>query len=121
MLLDAEDRHVLWNQRYAEMLGEARDALFVGARFEDTVRAGLKKGRYADAVGQDEDWVARRMLALRQSENSFELHLPGNRWFRVDERRTADGGSIGVRVDITELKRREASLRLLSQEIRCQC
>ena len=53
------------------------------------------------------------MAALRQSENSFELHLPGDRWFRVDERRTADGGSIGVRIDITELKRREASLRLL--------
>ena len=30
-----------------------------------------------------------------------------------EERRTADGGSIGVRVDITDLKRREASFRLL--------
>ncbi len=113
VLLDADDRYVLWNQRYAEMLGDARDALFVGARFEDTVRAGIKKGCYADVTGQDEGWVARRMAALRQSKNSFELHLPGDRWFRVDERRTADGGSIGVRVDITELKRREASLRLL--------
>ena len=32
---------------------------------------------------------------------------------RVEERRTADGGHVGVRIDITELKKREASFRLL--------
>jgi diguanylate cyclase (GGDEF)-like protein/PAS domain S-box-containing protein len=34
----------------------------------------------------------------------------------VEERRTTDGGSIGVRIDITDLKRREASFRLLFEE-----
>ena len=29
------------------------------------------------------------------------------------ERRTSDGGSVGIRVDITDLKRKEASFRLL--------
>ena len=47
---------------------------------------------------------------------SHEQHLPGDRWVRVEERRTADGGSIGVRIDITDLKRREASFRLLFEE-----
>ncbi len=32
---------------------------------------------------------------------------------RIEERRTKDGGSIGVRIDITDLKQREASFRLL--------
>jgi diguanylate cyclase (GGDEF)-like protein/PAS domain S-box-containing protein len=45
-----------------------------------------------------------------------EQQLPGDKWVRVEERRTADGGSIGVRVDITDLKRREASFRLLFEE-----
>ena len=31
----------------------------------------------------------------------------------IEERRTSDGGIIGLRVDITEMKRREASFRLL--------
>jgi hypothetical protein len=35
---------------------------------------------------------------------------------RIEERRTADGGSIGIRVDITDLKRSEASFRLLFEE-----
>jgi len=113
VLLDAEDRHVVWNERYAAMMGEVRDALVVGAPFEDMVRLGVKKAIYADDAMRGVDWVARRMAGHRLPENSFEMRLPGDRWFRVDERRTADGGSVGVRVDITELKRREASLRLL--------
>ena len=52
--------------------------------------------------------------ALPQS--SHEQQLPGDRWTRIEERRTADGGSIGIRVDITDLKRSEASFRLLFEE-----
>jgi diguanylate cyclase (GGDEF)-like protein/PAS domain S-box-containing protein len=113
VLLDAEDRHVLWNHRYAELYGEARDAVTFGARFEDVLRAGLANGQYLRGRGREEEWLAERLAAHRLPEHSFELQLPGDRWIRVDERRTADGGSIGVRVDITELKRREGSLRLL--------
>jgi diguanylate cyclase (GGDEF)-like protein/PAS domain S-box-containing protein len=112
VLFDAEDRHVLWNHRYAEMYGDARDSLVVGARFEDTLRAGMAKGNYVNK-GREEEWLAERLAGHRRPENSFELQLPGDRWVRVDERRTADGGSIGVRIDITESKRREESLRLL--------
>ncbi len=112
VLFDAEDRHVLWNHRYAEMYGDARDSVVVGARFEDTLRAGMAKGNYVNK-GHEEEWLAERLAGHRRPENSFELQLPGDRWVRVDERRTADGGSIGVRIDITELKRREESLRLL--------
>jgi diguanylate cyclase (GGDEF)-like protein/PAS domain S-box-containing protein len=52
--------------------------------------------------------------ALPQSTQ--EQQLDGDRWVRIEERRTADGGSIGVRIDITDLKRREASFRLLFEE-----
>jgi diguanylate cyclase (GGDEF)-like protein/PAS domain S-box-containing protein len=113
VLFDAEDRHVLWNQRYAELLGEARDALAVGVSFEDIVRASLAKGRYAGDGGRGEAWVEQRLAGHRRAENSFEMMLTGGQWIRVDERRTADGGSIGVRIDITQMKRREESLRLM--------
>ena len=42
-----------------------------------------------------------------------EQHLADGRWIMIEERRTSDGGVIGLRVDITEMKRREASFRLL--------
>ena len=47
----------------------------------------------------------------RQTENTRELQLANGRWVRIHENRTANGGSIGVRIDITELKLREEELR----------
>ncbi|MBZ0146257.1 MAG: PAS domain S-box protein [Pseudorhodoplanes sp.] len=112
-LFDSENRYVLWNRRYAEMHADVFDNLAVGMRFEDVVSAAVAKGRYPEAVGREEDWLAERFLSHGQARATREYHLPGDRWIRVDERRTADGGSIGVRVDITDLKRREESFRLL--------
>ncbi len=112
-LFDAEDRFVLWNRRFAEMHADIFDALAVGARFEDFVRDALMKGRYPAASGHEEEWLATRMAEHRKPASSQEYRLPGNRWLRVEERRTADGGSIGVRTDITEFKRREESFRLM--------
>jgi diguanylate cyclase (GGDEF)-like protein/PAS domain S-box-containing protein len=108
VLLDAEDRYVLWNRRFAEIYPVSQ-----GVRFEDNVRAGLAAGLHPDAAGREEAWLAERMERHRRSQDAHEQRVSGDRWVRVEERRTADGGSIGMRIDITDLKRREASFRLL--------
>ena len=113
VLFDADDRYVLWNRRYAEMYADGRDDLIVGRRFEDLLRLGLSLGQYPDAVGREKEWLADRLARHVQRNNSHEQWTSDGRWIRVEERRTADGGSIGVRVDITELKASEASFRLL--------
>jgi len=82
-------------------------------RFEDTLRSGLARGQYPEAEGREEDWLAERITRHRQPLSSHEQCLPGDRWVRIEERRTSDGGNIGVRIDITDLKRRESSFRLL--------
>jgi diguanylate cyclase (GGDEF)-like protein/PAS domain S-box-containing protein len=45
-----------------------------------------------------------------------EQEMRDGRWVRYDDRRLSDGSTIGVRVDITDLKRREESFRLLFDE-----
>jgi diguanylate cyclase (GGDEF)-like protein/PAS domain S-box-containing protein len=116
VIFDADDRYVLWNRRYAEIYAESRDFLRVGARFEDTVRAGLERGQYPDAKGREEEWLRERLTRHAEPQSSHEQQLPNDRWLRIEERRTADGGRIGMRVDITDLKGREASFRLLFEE-----
>ena len=113
VLLDGDDRLVMWNRKYAEIYPRANDIMVAGARFEDLLRAGLAAGQYREAVGREEEWLDERLKRHALPSNSFEQRLDQNRWVRVEERRTADGGSIGVRIDITELKRREESFRLL--------
>lgn len=114
-LFDADDRYVLWNRRYAEVYAHAHPAvgLTVGMRFEEALRTALAQGQFLDAVGREEEWLAERLARHASLESVHEQHLRGDRWIRVLERRTDDGGSIGVRIDITDLKQREASFRLL--------
>ncbi|HMJ43960.1 MAG TPA: PAS domain S-box protein [Pseudolabrys sp.] len=109
--LDADNRFVRWNSRYLEIYPHLRKRVAVGVRFEHILREGLEA--VPGAAGHEEEWIAERMAQLAQPYSTYEQMLPHGRWVRVEERRTADGGSIGSRVDITELKNREASFRLL--------
>jgi diguanylate cyclase (GGDEF)-like protein/PAS domain S-box-containing protein len=111
-VFDAEDRFVMWNSRYAEMYPNA-GRLAVGMRFEEFLRERLKLGSIPEARGREEDWLAQRLARHRQPAHVEEQRFGEDQWLRIEERRTAEGGSITVRVDITELKRREASFRLL--------
>ena len=116
VVLDPDDRYVLWNRRYSELYSESQSALVAGMRFEDTLRHGLARGQYPDAKGCEEEWLQERLACHAQPQSMHEQQIAGDRWIRIEERRTADGGSIGIRVDITDLKRREASFRLLFEE-----
>ncbi|HEX9471787.1 MAG TPA: EAL domain-containing protein [Bradyrhizobium sp.] len=116
VILDADDRYVLWNRRYAEAYAESLEAIARGVSFEETLRFGLARGQYPDAKGREEQWLRERLARHAQPQSTHEQQLTGDRWVRIEERRTADGGSIGIRVDITDLKRREASFRLLFEE-----
>ncbi|WP_325019229.1 EAL domain-containing protein [Bradyrhizobium sp.] len=113
---DRDDRLVLWNRQYADIYSLGHDILRAGMTFEEVVRDGLSRGLYADAIGREEEWLSERLARRMQDHCSHEQQLAGDRWLRIEERRTADGGNIGVRIDITELKRREASFRLLFEE-----
>src|SRR5579863_925527 len=110
VLFDANDRYVMWNRRFAELHEWEGFRLNSEMTFEDTLRAGLKAGRFpeAEAAGDKEAWLAARLARHRGAENEEEQALHGNRWLKIMERRTSDGGSVGIRIDITDLKRKEA-------------
>ncbi len=112
-LFDPQDRYVMWNPRYAEFYAASAEAIAAGSSFEETLRFGLARGQYPGAAGHEEEWIAERLARHRQESSSHEQQLDDGRWVRVEERRTANGGSVGVRVDITDLKKREDSFRLL--------
>ncbi|HVY58606.1 MAG TPA: EAL domain-containing protein [Xanthobacteraceae bacterium] len=112
VLFDADDRLVMWNRRYAELF-EFGDALTPGMSFEDLLRARLASSNVPVMQDDPEAWFSERLARHRAPANTHEQELPGDHWLRIEERRTADGGNIGVRIDITDLKRREASFRLL--------
>ena len=101
-IFDAEDRHVLWNKKYAELYSHSRDLIAAGARFEDVLRAGLARGQYPQAAGHEEEWLQNRLMQHRQVNARHEQNLASGRCVRIEERRTPEGDEIapcGGRLD----------------------
>jgi diguanylate cyclase (GGDEF)-like protein/PAS domain S-box-containing protein len=113
VFLDPEGRYILWNKKYAEIYNRSSDLFKPGARLQDTIRIGVERGDYPEAIGREEEWIAERLTRLYQPGGRHEQVLADGRCILIEERLTEDGGVIGLRVDITELKQREASFRLL--------
>jgi diguanylate cyclase (GGDEF)-like protein/PAS domain S-box-containing protein len=113
VFLDAEGRYILWNKKYAEIYSRSSDLFEPGARLQDTIRIGVARGDYPEAIGREEEWITDRVTKLFQPGARHEQVLADGRVILIEERLTSDGGVIGLRVDITELKQREASFRLL--------
>ena len=107
VLYDRDDRMVVCNERYRQLYAKSAHAMVPGATFEAVLRAGLENGQYPDSLGREEAWLAQRLAVHVAAERSVEQALPDDRWLRVVERATPDGGRVGLRVDITELKRQQ--------------
>jgi len=113
VFLDAEGRYVLWNEEYAKIYHRSADLFEVGVKLADTLRIGVARGDYPAANGREKEWIAERLGKMLNPSERHEQWLADGRCILIEERRTIDGGIIGLRVDITELKEREASFRLL--------
>ena len=107
---DADDRLLIWNARYAEVNPEVASSLAIGVRFRDMLQLGLDQGVYADAIGREQEWLKERLAARGELSKSMEQHIAGDRWLRVQDRRTSNGGIVTVVNDITDLKRDAVSL-----------
>ena len=104
VMWDENDRLVTCNQRYRELY--ARSAAFIhpGARFEDIVREGAERGQYPQMTGDIDAFVDDLVAWRRAGSGTLERLLPDGRWLLISERKTADGGRVGIRTDITALK-----------------
>ena len=113
VFLDEEGRYILWNERYAEIYKKSADLLKPGVRLADTLKIGIQRGDYPEAVGREDEWLRNRLSLLENPGVRHEQWLSNGRCILIEERKTDGGETIGLRVDITELKQREESVRLL--------
>jgi PAS domain S-box-containing protein len=110
MLCDGEDRIVLCNSITRGFFPYAVEHLAAGTRFEDLIRAQAQSGFIGDARGRVEEWVRERLDRHRNPREPITRLYGDGRWIQIIERRTSDGGHIGIRVDVTELKNKEREL-----------
>ena len=113
-LYDSEDRLVMSNARYREMYSDIASELRVGVTFEELVRAMAQTPESFVPPEQFEAHVAQRMAFHRNPTGALDVRRRSGRWIRVIDRRTSDGWTVTIRVDITDLKRRDAILSVIN-------
>ena len=112
-LYDPDDRLVISNSRYREMYAGLTVEVEPGTPFETIIGAAASGGLISAASGGNEQWLAERLERHRHPQGAYEQRRANGTWLKISERRTAEGGIVGVFTDITELKERELQLGAL--------
>jgi signal transduction histidine kinase/CheY-like chemotaxis protein len=110
VLFDREERLLTCNQRYREMFPDSAPFMQPGTTFEELLRHGLQHGHVPEAVGREDDWVAARMQQFRDGRVASETSLSGGRTIIESDHITPDGGRVGLRTDITQLREHQVAL-----------
>ena len=108
VLYDAEDRLVMFNQRYRDEFSFAPEALVPGVTYAEILHRGVADNSVPQ--GYDiETWVTERVKAHRKPPPPYLVERSDDRWTLMTEYRTREGGIVGIRTDVTELKLGEQS------------
>jgi adenylate cyclase len=110
VLYDKDDRLVECNSQFKTFFFEAADVVEAGVPFEKIARAVASSGLVSMEGDDLETWIANRMETHRNPAGPHELRLAKDIWIKVSEKRTAEGGLVGIYTDITEIKQRESQL-----------
>lgn len=104
---DAADRLETWNAAYEELLCLAEASLVAGRSFDEILADAMARGAFPGAVGREAEWASERMATRRDGSTSPPQQTAAGRWIQISNRRTENGGTVAVVVDITELKAAE--------------
>jgi PAS domain S-box-containing protein len=103
VLFDPQDRLLLCNDKHRQIYGLSADLLVAGASFESITRIGAQRGQYVEAIGNIEEWLARRMAAHQSADSTLLQSMPDGQSVRIVERKMPDGHTVGFSFDITDL------------------
>jgi signal transduction histidine kinase/response regulator RpfG family c-di-GMP phosphodiesterase len=110
ILFDREERLLTYNQRYRDMFPKSAPVAIPGTKFEDILRHGLSVSPLPAEAGDPETWLTARMRQFREARGATETKMPNGRWIRESDHVTPDGGRVGLRIDITQLREQQVAL-----------
>ncbi|BCM85507.1 sensor domain-containing diguanylate cyclase [Methylobacterium indicum] len=117
VLWDSNDRLVRCNQTFRDYYAHSAPFLTPGIPFEEVIRRGVAAGQYPQAAADPEAFIREVVSQHGSGEGVFERLLPNGIWLIVSELRTARGGIVGIRTDVTTLKRALSDLAAANARI----
>ncbi|MFT3972374.1 MAG: PAS-domain containing protein [Amaricoccus sp.] len=120
-LFDQDDRLVMSNSRFCELLPDLPPRLEPGLRFIGYVALVARSPHLALQPGRTRfGWLKERLRHHRLQSVTFNVQTTTDRWIQVSEQRTPGGGTAILQTDITELIQLERQERdkLLDEQAR---
>jgi signal transduction histidine kinase len=106
MLWDPQDRLLAWNQRYVDLFPWLEPVLRPGVSFEAVVDVAARALFPDGSMSEQRDvWREMRISQHRSTNGQYEVELANGQVINVIERRTPDGGVVGLVRDVTRFER----------------
>ena len=112
-VFDSDDRLVLCNKLYSSYRSpagwtlqhgsNADDSDLYGRTFEEILRLRAADGQYPIPAGEEDQWIAERLLEHRQGNLDVVREMSKGLWIKVIDQRTPSGYQVGLRFNVTEL------------------
>jgi PAS domain S-box-containing protein len=110
-LYDAEDRLVVCNRAYGELLYPGSGTPEPGTPFETLIRRAAEEGLIEEAKGRVDAWVAERLARHRNPGEPHVQRRGDGVWVHINEHKDSEGGTVAVYTNITGIKRAEEEVR----------
>ena len=116
-LYDANDNIVLYNRKYVDYSPMVADIIMPGTPKIEILTKSTERGAFNLSGMTPGEYIAWRLEKHRNPKEPYEVQLADGRWLLITEKRTNDGGIVGTRSDITELKLREMEMLRISKQL----
>lgn len=111
-----DGRIEICNSAYRTYFPGSENVIKPGVALETVLRAGIAKSFFVGAgaaAEEQETWLKERLRQHGMTGEPFEEQTGDGRWMRISESRTADGGIVAIRADVTAQRRHAEALRRL--------
>lgn len=117
VLFDSNEKIVTCNAKYREFFEDVPGLLTPDVNFETLVRRLVELGKFPDAAGREEEWIARRLDQYRNPSGPFEIAIADDQYVEVHDSRTQIGDVVSLRVDVTETRRQTRRLQEMAKAL----
>jgi two-component system cell cycle sensor histidine kinase PleC len=104
VIFDPKGRMVTCNSRYVELLGGDPELIVPGVHYRQLILAAIDRRNMLEAIGREQEWLADWEQKRKKGSFDHEITTLTGRVIRASDRTMPDGNTVGLRVDVTELK-----------------
>jgi signal transduction histidine kinase/ActR/RegA family two-component response regulator/HAMP domain-containing protein len=105
LIVDRNDRIVLWNKAWELVTGLGKGSIRRGTAYRRVLDDAVALGLIPEALEDPQGWIDNRIATRRQPGGSVVEGRREGRWFMFLDFPTPEGGVVGLRLDVTDLKR----------------